>query len=235
MVGSHLATRLSPYHRYGAYAGVVAVAKRLSHPWLQWGEIVVVEMPLRKRPEASENELIVRIAERADLQELATVFDRPLPELRARVDRGDRCYVGYRRDEPMHMRWITQRATEVPELGLWLWPEPGTIYIYDAVTHPGARGAGFSGQVGAAMDDALAGRDLHAKVCYVRSDNHAMWHALRRVPGPLLIRSRLAYFRRPGRAPRLFGSPQWPLSTDAPSDVAVPPAPSALPSTSATM
>src|SRR5262245_20070145 len=79
MVGRHLATRLSPYHRYGPFAGLVAVAKRLSQPWLEWGEIVVVEMPLRSRgAPARSGDLVVKVAEKRDLPVLAAAFGRPL-------------------------------------------------------------------------------------------------------------------------------------------------------------
>jgi ribosomal protein S18 acetylase RimI-like enzyme len=210
MSGRSLPARLKPYFRFGTAAGLLAIGKRLARSWLEWGSVVVFELPIVKSQTVGAD-LVVRTATRAELPLLGRVFNRPVAELAERLDRGDRGFVGWQEGQPVHIRWITTRPTEIPELGLWLWPDPGTIYIYDAGTAPAARGHGLSRRVGAAMDDALAADGVRAKVAYARGDNHTMWHALRGVPGPLVIRCRLYYARRPGRPPRVLGAPRAPV------------------------
>ena len=209
--------RLAQLVRYGPAAGLVTVAKRLLRPWLELGTVVVFELPLRRCTVAPGLE--VRLLHADDAPRVAAAFGRRPEALVRRLARGDRGYCVFSEDEPLHMRWVTTRPTHIPEVGLWLRPAAGTVYVYDVETRAAARGRGLAGLARAAMDDGLAAEGFHAKVAYIRGDNHAMWRSLADAPGPLRRLCRVGYLRRRGRAPRVLGRPRWPLT-------AVPPPPS---------
>lgn len=209
--------RLARLMRFGPWAALVTVGKRLLHPWLELGTIVVFELPLRRSTVAPGLE--VRQLHAGDLPRVAAAFGRRPEALASRLARGDRGYCVFSEDGPLHMRWVTTRPTHIPELGLWLRPAAGTVYVYDVETRASARGRGLAALARAAMDDGLAAEGFHAKVAYIRGDNHAMWRSVSDAPGPLRRLCRVGYFRRRGSTPRILGRPRWPLT-------AVPPPPS---------
>jgi len=212
--------RVAQLVRGGPVAGLVTVAKRLLRPWLELGTIVVFELPLRRCTLAPRaRSLEVRLLQAGDVPRVAAAFGRRPEALAGRLARGDRGYCAFSDDEPLHMRWVTTRPTHIPEVGLWLRPAAGTVYVYDVETRAAARGRGLAGLARAAMDDSLAAEGFHAKVAYIRGDNHAMWRSVSDAPGPLRRLCRVGYVRRRGQAPRILGRPRWPLT-------AVPPPPS---------
>jgi hypothetical protein len=209
--------RVAQLVRFGPAAGLVAVVKRFLSPWLELGTIVVFELPLRRCTVAPGLE--VRLLHGPDVALVAAAFGRRPEVFARRLARGDRGYCVFVEDEPLHMRWVTTRPTAIPEVGLWLRPAAGTVYVYDVETRAPARGRRLAGLARAAMDDSLAAEGFHAKVAYIRGDNHAMWRSVRDAPGPLRRLCRVGYVRRPGSTPHVLGRPRWPLT-------AVPPPPS---------
>ena len=207
-----IAARLLPYLRFGPIAGILAVLKRLMRPWLEWGSVVVFELPI-VGVDGLPAGLDVRAIDASDVARVAKVFGRSPAVLAERLALGDRGYVGFLGDRPVHMRWVATRATPMPETGLWLHPRPGTVYVYDLETCPEARGRRVTQAVRAAMDGALAAEGFQAKLAYVRADNHAMWRTLRDAPGPLRRLGRIFYVRRPGRPPTVLGRAHLPPAT----------------------
>jgi GNAT superfamily N-acetyltransferase len=203
--------------RFGPAAAVVTVAKRLLKPWVTFGTIVVIELPVRRSTPAPG--LHVRQIQESDVPLMAAAFGRKPDDLARRLARGDRGYFLFSdadEGEPLHMRWVTTRPTFVPEAGLWLCPDEGTVYLYDVETRPAARGRGLTALARPAMDDSLAADGFHAKVAYIRGDNHPMWRAMSDAPGPLRRVCRVGYYQRPGSPPRVVGRPRWPLTAEPP-------------------
>jgi ribosomal protein S18 acetylase RimI-like enzyme len=201
-----------PYLRFGPIAGIVAVLKRLLRPWLEWGSVVVFELPI-VAVDGPSVDLEVRAIGVTDVPRVAQVFGRSHAVLAERLALGDRGYVGFLDGRPVHMRWVATRATLMPETGLWLHPRPGTVYIYDLETSQDARGRRLTQAVRAAMDGALAAEGFHAKLAYVRADNHPMWRTLRDAPGPPRRLGRIFYVRRPGHPPTVLGRAHLPAAT----------------------
>jgi hypothetical protein len=196
------ADRLLPHVRYGMRALALAATKRGLRSWLDVGSLVIVEMPFELREVSPGEPPVVRM-NASHVAAVARAFRRPEAELAARLARGDGGYVVIAEGSPVHMRWATTAPTAIPELGLWMCPAEGELYVYDAETVPGARGKRFPAAARAVMDGDFAARGFRRKLLYVRADNHAMWHALRTAPGPIRELYRLRYVRwGPGSASR---------------------------------
>ena len=210
--------RLARLVRFGPWAALVTIGKRLLHPWLDVGTIVVFELPLRRCPVAPGLE--VRLLHAGDLPRVAAAFGRRPEALAGRLARGDRGYCAFSAEagaegEPLHMRWVTTRPTPIPEVGLWLRPPAGTIYVYDVETRAAARGRRLAALARAAMDDGLAAEGFHAKVAYIRGDNHAMWRSVtmrraRSAASAASATSVAAARRRASSAARAGRSPPFP-------------------------
>lgn len=208
------AERLMPHVRHGLGALALAAAKRGLRPWLDVGIVVVFEIPF-ELAKAADALPVVRIGA-GEAPAVARVFGRSTEDLLARLARGDRGWAVMSDDRPAHMRWATTEPTLVPEVALWMCPGPGEVYVYDMETEARVRGKRFSAAGRAVMDAELWQAGFRRKLAYVRADNHAMWHALHRAPGPIRILYRLRYLRWSGGVPLVLGRHGAPLFAEAP-------------------
>lgn len=202
---STLRERLARYKHLSTPAKALALAKRSVWRWIEWGSVIVFEMPLDSGShEEAEGDVELCELAAADVPALAARFGRGEADLAERFAQGDRGFAARRGATLLHMRWAATRAMEIPECGLWLMPRPHEVYVYDAATHPAERGRRFTGAVRGYMDRVLARDGFRSKLAYVRADNHAMWRTLRDAPG-LVRLGRIGYVRRKGGDPIAIG------------------------------
>ncbi len=205
-----LISRLWPYLGYGPAAGALAVAKRGLKPWLEIGSIIVFRQPISEDAPLVLPGIVLRDIGTGDVPALARAFGRDGGDLWKRLERGDRGHAAFGEDgEPLHMRWSSTQATWIPEVELWLRPRRGEVYCYDAITATSARGRRLYDAARRYAERRLRDEGLRTKLVYVRSDNHAMWRALRNLTTERL--TRLFYVRLAGKQPIVLGRLAPPL------------------------
>jgi GNAT superfamily N-acetyltransferase len=77
-------------------------------------------------------------------------------DVRARLDRGDRCFVAREGEAIVSSRWIAEGRVFVTYLDRWLELEPGDVFLSETFTDPARRGHGVSGAAGTRLAHALA-------------------------------------------------------------------------------
>ena len=138
------------------------------YPYFKFGTVTVLSWDLpgwleRPAPDTfSARELRVD-----ELAGIARVFDRPAGELHRRAHLGDRCFCAFHDGQPVHMRWVTTRPTELPELDLFFCPGPGEVYVFDAHTLPPYRGMRTSSAARLAMARSLTDQGFTTGHAYI--------------------------------------------------------------------
>jgi len=94
-------------------------------------------------------------------------------DARARLDRGDRCFVAREAGTIVSSRWIAGGRAFVEYLGTWLDLEPGEVFLSETFTHPSRRGHGVSGAAGTRLAAALADEGCRRILAGVLRENHA--------------------------------------------------------------
>jgi len=82
------------------------------------------------------------------------------PEIRRRIEEGQRCRIGWLDGAPAHIRWDSVHEVWIPFLALTIRPLPGDLYSGFAFTDPRFRGRGIHAAVTARVlaDEAATGR-----------------------------------------------------------------------------
>lgn len=75
---------------------------------------------------------------------------------RARLERGERCFVAREEGTIVSSRWIAERRAHVAYLDMWLELERDEVYLSETYTDPSHRGHGVSGAAGTRLAHALA-------------------------------------------------------------------------------
>jgi len=131
-----------------------------------------------------------RLYRRLELVELSLVPPPPLLETpltldfgflaesedddaRARLERGDRCFVAREAGAIVSSRWIAEQRAYVAYLDAWLDLEPDEVYLSETYTDPARRGHGVSGAAGTRLAAALATEGRRAIVAGVLQENPA--------------------------------------------------------------
>ena len=92
---------------------------------------------------------------------------------RARLERGDRCFVARADGAVASSRWIAEGRAFVEYLDTWLDLEPGEVYLSETFTAPALRGRGVSGAAGTRLAHALADEGCRRILAGVLRENHA--------------------------------------------------------------
>lgn len=92
---------------------------------------------------------------------------------RARLERGDRCFVAWADGAVVSSRWISGGRALVEYLDTWLDLRPGEVYLSETFTAPALRGRGVSGAAGTRLAHALADEGCRRILAGVLRENHA--------------------------------------------------------------
>jgi GNAT superfamily N-acetyltransferase len=92
---------------------------------------------------------------------------------RARMERGDRCYVAREAGTIVSSRWIAKGRAFMDYLDTWIDLEPDEAYLSETFTHPSLRGHGVSGAAGTSLAAVLAGEGYRRILAGVLMENHA--------------------------------------------------------------
>jgi GNAT superfamily N-acetyltransferase len=93
-------------------------------------------------------------------------------DARARLERGDRCFVAREAGLIVSSRWIAERRAFVQYLDSWLDLEPGEVFLSETYTAPALRGRGVSGAAGTRLAHALADEGCRRILAGVLMENH---------------------------------------------------------------
>ena len=94
-------------------------------------------------------------------------------DARARLERGDRCFVAREAGTIVSSRWIAEGRAFVEYLDSWLDLEPGEVFLSETYTVPALRGRGVSGAAGTRLAHALADEGCRRILAGVLMENHA--------------------------------------------------------------
>ena len=94
-------------------------------------------------------------------------------DARARLERGDRCFVAREAGVIVASRWIAEGRAFVEYLGSWLDLEPGDVFVSEGHTVPALRGRGVFGAASARLAHALAEESHLRMLVGVLKENHA--------------------------------------------------------------
>ena len=92
---------------------------------------------------------------------------------RARIERGDRCFVARQAGAVVSSRWIAGERAFVAYLGTWLDLEPDEVFLSETFTVPALRGRGVSAAAGTRLGHALAEEGCRRILAGVLMENHA--------------------------------------------------------------
>lgn len=92
---------------------------------------------------------------------------------RARLERGDRCFVAREQGAIVSSRWIAERRAYVAYLDMWLELEPDEAFLSETFTEPSRRGHGVSGAAGTRLAQALAAEGRRRILAGVLPENPA--------------------------------------------------------------
>jgi RimJ/RimL family protein N-acetyltransferase len=92
---------------------------------------------------------------------------------RARLERGDRCFVAWADGAIVSSRWIAEGRAFVEYLDMWLDLQPGEVFLSETFTVPAMRGHGVSGAAGTRLAQALADEGYRRILAGVLMENHA--------------------------------------------------------------
>jgi RimJ/RimL family protein N-acetyltransferase len=93
-------------------------------------------------------------------------------DARARLERGDRCFVAREAGTIVSSRWIVGGRAFVHYLDMWLDLVPGEVFLSETFTVPALRGRGVSGAAGTRLAHALAGEGYRRILAGVLMENH---------------------------------------------------------------
>jgi hypothetical protein len=93
-------------------------------------------------------------------------------DARTRLERGDRCFVGWDSGTIVSSRWIAAGRAFVDYLDSWLDLEPDEVYLSETHTVPAMRGHGVSGAAGTRLGHALADEGCRRILAGVLMENH---------------------------------------------------------------
>jgi RimJ/RimL family protein N-acetyltransferase len=94
-------------------------------------------------------------------------------DARARLERGDRCFVAWDNGTIVSSRWIGEGRVFVDYLNGWIDLEPGEVFLSETFTVPAMRGRGVSGAAGTRLGHALADEGCRRILAGVLKENHA--------------------------------------------------------------
>ena len=94
-------------------------------------------------------------------------------DARARLERGDRCFVAREAGTIVSSRWIVGGRASVDYLDMWLDLEPGEVFLSETFTVPALRGRGVSSAAGTRLAHALADEGCRRILAGVLMENHA--------------------------------------------------------------
>jgi RimJ/RimL family protein N-acetyltransferase len=94
-------------------------------------------------------------------------------DVRARLERGDRCWVAREAGTIVSSRWISAGRAHVAYLDTWLDLDRDEVYLSETYTDPARRGHGVSGAAGTRLAHALAGEGCRRIVAGVLRENDA--------------------------------------------------------------
>lgn len=92
---------------------------------------------------------------------------------RARLERGERCFVARAEGTIISSRWIAERRAHVAYLDMWLELERDEVYLSETYTDPSRRGRGVSGAAGTRLASSLAADGYRRILAGVLSENRA--------------------------------------------------------------
>jgi GNAT superfamily N-acetyltransferase len=92
---------------------------------------------------------------------------------RARLERGERCFVSREAGVIVTSRWVAEGRGYVEYLDRWLDLEPGEVFVSGAFTVPALRGRGVSGAAITRLAHALADEGCVRMLACVLAENHA--------------------------------------------------------------
>lgn len=174
----------------GASAVVLAGARRLLRPVVQFGVLVFFDCDLRAPlPEpAAAGAFDVREGGVADvpLLDAAPEARRRRAQAIERLARGERWFVGLDRETGAlaNCRWVTTRGY-IPEIDHDLRTAGGEVYIYDLYTLPAYRRRGADTVIRHAVYSRLREAGVSRIHAYIDASNHASLRAARRLLRPL--------------------------------------------------
>ena len=94
-------------------------------------------------------------------------------DARARLERGDRCFVAWDDGTVVSSRWIAAGRAFVEYLDTWLDLQPGEVFLSETFTVPAMRGRGVSGAAGTRLAQALADEGCRRILAGVLMENQA--------------------------------------------------------------
>jgi hypothetical protein len=97
-----------------------------------------------------------RWLDRDDVVHLAALTGDGVPELLARLDRGERCFGSLRGGRLVASRWVATGAVEAHYLRLGVRLPAGDAWVFDSWTDPLERGRGVAAEASAELGRALA-------------------------------------------------------------------------------
>lgn len=205
-LGAGLSAQLSRLRlirtRAGARAVLGAVLRRCLRPLVSWHSVSFFERDLTKGPVPDvragiplEVRLVETDADVRPLQELFARIGRKPADVKARLDRGERCFIGLSGGRIVHFSWIGPGPASCPEIKATVRVGPGELYQGDSYTDEAARGHRVTGAVMSVLIDWERARGYRRHVFYIARDNHSSLGSFRKVPEPrpLLTRTVRCY------------------------------------------